>query len=343
MKKVAEFHSGGSGARVYFAVKANSDPGLVDLLTEQGVGFEVSSQQELEMLLRRGVDSGNIITSNPIKSPAFIRRAWRAGVDAFVADSTVEVEKLQRYAPGSKLLVRLTVDNAGSEWPLDEKFGVEPDVAVQLFRLGVKLGLRPEGITFHVGSQCTVVESWVKALDRVAGLWRSLEREGIRLGTLNLGGGFPIEYRKDVPTVPQVLEVAVREVRERFPADVVLQVEPGRALVGDAGILVSRVIGKARRGQEEWLYLDVGVFNGLMESTGGIRYRFHTRGSGPKREWVVAGPSCDSVDVVDRGVWLPEPEIGDYVFIPSAGAYTTAYGSRFNGCRIPTTYLVDEG
>lgn len=341
--RVTEFHAGGAAGSVFFAVKANPDPGLVSFLSAQGVGFEVSAQPELDMLLRHGVDASRIITSNPIKSPAFIRRASRVGIDTFVADSEVEMEKLQLNAPGSAFLVRLTVDNAGSEWPLDKKFGLEPEAAQQVAQRGAELGLRPEGITFHVGSQCTDVDSWAKALDKVAELWQALERDGMRLGTLNLGGGFPIVYRRDVPTVPQVLEVIANEVRGRFPTDVSLQFEPGRALVGDAGTLVSRVIGKARRGEEEWLYLDVGVFNGLMESTGGIKYEFLTTAAGPERPWVVAGPTCDSVDVVAKDVWMPEPDIGDYVFIPSAGAYTTAYSSRFNGARMPTTHLVDEG
>ena len=166
---------------------------------------------------------------------------------------------------------------------------------------------------------------------------------GIKLNTLNLGGGFPINYGKEVPSVTEILELVSKAVKSLFPGGVRIQVEPGRAMVGQAGTMVSRVIGKSLRGTERWLYLDVGVFNGLMESIGGIRYEFLTSGSGEVVPWVVAGPSCDSVDIVARDVWLPEPEIGDYVFIPSAGAYTTSYSSRFNGCRIPDIYIVKEG
>ena len=329
--------------RSFYAFKANSDPRLIPMMENNGVGFEVSSQSELETLLRRNVSSDNIICSNPIKPPAFIRRAWHAGIDTFVADSVAELDKIQSIAPGSKILVRLEVDNGGSEWPLDKKFGVGQNTAIEILIYANSIGLQADGITFHVGSQCVVLESWDMALREASDLWRKAVLAGIKLNTLNLGGGFPINYDKEVPSVTEILELVSKAVKSLFPNGVRIQVEPGRAMVGQAGTMVSRVIGKSLRGTERWLYLDVGVFNGLMESMGGIRYEFLTSGSGTVVPWVVAGPSCDSVDIVARDVWLPEPEIGDYVFIPSAGAYTTSYSSRFNGCRIPEIYIVREG
>ena len=341
-RRVTEFRDGHPDVAIFYAFKANSDTQLIPFLDGQGVGFEVSGEQELTALLRRGVPIGRIISSNTIKTPPFIRRAYRAGMRTFAVDSIAEVDKVSCYAPGSSLLVRLTVDNSGSEWPLDKKFGADPETAIQLFRHGAELGLRPQGITFHVGSQCTETDSWSAALSDVRDLWDSLGNLDMHLGTLNLGGGFPIKYTEDVPSVSEIMDAILAQTSALFPDDVAIQVEPGRALVGDAGALVSQVIGKAQRGDQNWLYLDVGVFNGLMESLGGIRYEFHTSGSGTPKPWIVAGPSCDSMDVVARDVWIPEPAVGDYVFIPSAGAYTTSYVSRFNGCRVPDTYLVNE-
>ena len=340
--RIGEFRSGHGEVGIFYAVKANSDARLVSFMTEQGIGFEVASEQELGTVLSSGVPGSRIISSHPIKPPSLIQGAYRAGVRSLVADSLAEVDKIHRYAPGSDLMVRLVVDNSGSEWPLAKKFGVEPEAAVAIFQRGAELGLKPEGVTFHVGSQCTSEDSWGKALGRVRGLWSNLADQGTLLHTLNLGGGFPVKYTRDVPSVPRLMDMVVAQTRALFPEDVRIQMEPGRALVGDAGTMVSRVIGKAQRGDESWLYLDVGVFNGLMESIGGIRYDFHTSGSGPVRPWVLAGPSCDAMDVIARDVPMPEPAIGDYVFVMSAGAYTTCYSSEFNGCRIPQVYLVDE-
>lgn len=341
-ERIAEFCSCSRRVDIFYALKANPDTRLISFMDEQGVGFEISAEKELAALLGRGIPGDRIISSNPVKAPLFIQEAYRAGIRSFVADSLDEVDKIHRYAPGSELLVRLAVDNAGSEWPLGGKFGAEPEMAIRLLQHGAKLGLKVEGVTFHVGSQCTAEDSWGKALRKARDLWHCLGDQGIDLCTLNLGGGFPVKYTRQVPLVPQLMELVLAQTSALFPKDIRIQMEPGRALVGDAGTLVSRVIGKSQRGDENWLYLDVGVFNGLMESLGGILYEFHTSGGGPARPWVLAGPSCDALDVIARDVLMPEPAIGDYVFVLSAGAYTTCYSSEFNGSRIPRVYLVEE-
>ena len=160
------------------------------------------------------------------------------------------------------------------------------------------------------------------------------------LQLLNIGGGFPCEYTKHVPSITEILRAIKSSLKLDFPQDIRILVEPGRALVGEAGILATTVIGKAARAGREWLYLDAGVFNGLMEATGGIKYRFIASRNGIVKKWVLAGPSCDTMDIISKNVELPEPEIGDKVYVMSAGAYTTAYASRFDGFRIPMTYLV---
>lgn len=327
-------------SRVFYAVKANPDRQLLELLAGLGVGFEIASEGELQMLESLGVEPQRIITSNAIKTVGFIKQAFNYGISYFAYDSADEVEKLSRYAPSSHVYVRLSVPNEGSEWPLSKKFGVEIDDAKELIIYAKDKGLDPIGITFHVGSQCTNVYNWNSALDKARELWDNVGNSGIRLKMLNIGGGYPIRYTKNVVDI-ETIERRVSEILHRkFPEDIEIFIEPGRAVVGDSGIFVATVIGKAARADENWLYLDVGVFNGLMESVGGIKYTYIVESKKRQKKWVIAGPSCDSFDVMEREVELPEPEVGDRLLILSSGAYTTSYASTFNGFPVPKTILI---
>jgi len=339
-QRFEEFEKVIGQGRVFYALKANPHRHVVELMQELGAGFEISSERELQSILRRGVSSDKIISSNPIKTKTFLKAAYSAGVRLFAFDSFSEVEKLSTLAPGSRVYVRLSVSNEGSEWPLNKKFGVDVEEAASLLVQAAERGLTPYGVTFHVGSQCTEAMTWLKALEQSEAVWKLAKDQGIELHMLNLGGGFPIRYTGRVPSVTEIAELAIHTVNKMFPQDIEVIVEPGRALIGEAGILVSSVIAKATRNGQKWLYLDVGVFNGLMEILGGISYPVVSLKDGKVTKWVLAGPSCDSFDVVSTGVDLPELEVGDKVYIMSAGAYTTAYASGFNGCRIPQAYFV---
>lgn len=191
-----------------------------------------------------------------------------------------------------------------------------------------------------MGSQCKNIYSWATALDKAVDLWRKAERKGIKLNLLNIGGGYPIRYTQDVVDIESIEEKINQILKEKFPENLEIHLEPGRAVVGDAGVFVTTVIGKARRGEENWLYIDAGVFNGLMESIGGIKYTYVVGSRARKKRWILAGPSCDSFDVIDRDVLLPEPSVGDHLLILSAGAYTISYASEFNGFPIPKTILI---
>jgi ornithine decarboxylase len=330
-----------SGAKIYYALKANPHPGIVELLQELGCSFEISSQGELELLLQLGVSPEKIISSNPVKDQAFIRSAYASGINSFAFDSYTEVEKLARFAPGSKVYVRLAVSNEGSEWPLSRKFGVEIEEAVELLGQAKKKGLEPYGIAFHVGSQCTKATTWAKAIEKSQAVWESAADRGIGLRLLNIGGGFPIKYTKPVPSIREIAQVIRDSLAKAFTKDIELILAPGRALVGEAGTLVASVIAKAARATEKWLYLDVGVFNGLMESVGGIKYPMTARKGSQASQWVLAGPSCDSFDVISTEAELPDLEVGDRVYIMSAGAYTTAYASQFDGFPIPKVHFIE--
>jgi ornithine decarboxylase len=327
-------------AKVFYAVKANPDTEVVRFLDGMGMDFEIASEGELGILSSLGIKGDRLISSNPVKSLRFLKEAVSYGVDRFAFDSEAEVDKLSVYAPGCSVYIRLSVPNEGSEWPLSKKYGVEVEDAVRLLEYSGQKGLVPVGITFHVGSQCLNIYSWDTALDKSKQLWEAARDRGIELRVLNIGGGYPIRYTKDVMGIEDIEEKINSSIGNRFPEDIDVHIEPRRSAVGDSGIFVSNVIGKAVRGDENWLYLDVGVFNGLMESLGGIKYSYIVDNRGEMKKWTVAGPSCDSFDVMEHEVELPEPLVGDTVLILSSGAYTVSYASEFNGFSVPKTILL---
>jgi len=216
-------------------------------------------------------------------------------------------------------------------------------LAANLLSTAKSSGLVPKGVTFHVGSQCTGFLSWTKALQQASLVWSIAETNGIKLQVLNLGGGFPANHEMGVPSVEDIMNHILGCVDGLFPGSISLSVEPGRALVADAGTLITTVIGTAIRDGKNWMYLDSGVFNGLMESIGGINYQFHpvsTPVSLETEKWILAGPSCDSFDVIAREITLPRLQVGDKILICPAGAYTSSYASNFNGMKIPSVVLV---
>lgn len=339
-EKVATIGKNIANSRVFYAVKANPDIEVLRFLNELGIGFEIASEGELRILSSLGVDASRIITSNPVKTLKFLHEAAVYGIKYYAFDSKSEADKIAKYAPNSNLYIRLSVSNEGSEWPLSKKFGVEIEDALNLLLYAKEKGLNPVGITFHVGSQCNNVYNWNAALDKAKELFEMANGKGMNLSILNIGGGYPIRYTKQVIEIDTIEKKVNSVLRQKFSDEIEVFIEPGRAVIGDAGVFVSTVVGKAARGDENWLYIDVGVFNGLMESVGGIKYKYIVGSRNEPKNWTIAGPSCDSFDVIDHGVELPEPEIGNLILILSAGAYTISYASEFNGFSIPKTVLV---
>jgi len=342
-KKAAVIGKNIKNSKVFYAVKANPGMEVIKFLNKLRMNFEIASEGELELLRKLRVSPRRIITSNPVKSFRFLDMAAVYGVKYYAFDSKDEVDKMASIVPDARVYVRLSVPNEGSEWPLSRKFAVEPEQALELVLYAKEKGLDPVGLTFHVGSQCTNASNWQFALYKAKALWDMAAKNGVRFGMLNIGGGYPIKYTKDVVNIEEIEKKVNELIDELFPPGIDIFIEPGRAVVGDAGIFVSRVIGKARRADENWLYIDVGVFNGLMESVGGIKYSYLVEDSGHgrhRKEWTVSGPSCDSFDVIDTNVSLHEPEIGSLILVLSAGAYTVSYASEFNGFAIPNTVLI---
>jgi ornithine decarboxylase len=342
-KKAASIGKGIRNSRTFYAVKANPSPGIIKLLKKTGMGFEIASEGELELVVKEGIGPERIITSNPVKTFKFLSMAAARGIKYFAFDSFEEVDKMARFTPGANVYVRLSVPNEGSEWPLSRKFGIEVEQAVPLLIYAKKKKLNPVGLTFHVGSQCTNASNWNMALYKARTLWDGALASGIKMSLLNIGGGYPINYTKNVIQIGEIEENIDALIRAQFPPETRIFIEPGRAMVGDAGIFVTSVHGKAERADGNWLYVDVGVFNGMMEALGGIKYSYIVeapRTGMQKKLWTVSGPSCDSFDVIDTNVPLTEPEAGALVLILSAGAYTVSYASEFNGFSILKTVLI---
>jgi ornithine decarboxylase len=336
------------GGEIFYAVKANANPDIMRLVVEQVGGLQIASLAELERSLSVGETGRQIICSNPIKNPTFIQRMYEEGVYAMVVDSTYEVEKVARYAPGMRVYVRLAVDNQGSVLPLAGKFGVSGDEALALFDMAKTYGLQPIGLSFHVGSQCLRAQNWVNAIRACGEIWQRAEACGYHFHFLDIGGGFPAGHYHDasIPTIENIGELTMEAIRQYIPhTNPMLILEPGRGMVGESGRLVVSVVGKAKRGGDEWLYLDAGVFNGLMETFEGFppvtRLLAADADDRPMMSYTLAGPSCDSCDVVARNLELPEIHIGDRLMFLDTGAYTNEYAVAFNGFPIPSVIKLE--
>jgi len=330
---------------IRYAVKCNPDERILRRLHAVGSSFEIASASELQLLTGLGVRAEDVIFSSPVKPWNQIQEAARAGVWRFAIDSASELDKLVEYAPGAAVYVRLGTNDLGSEVPSEGKFGVGVEQAVELLRLASTLGLEPHGIAYHVASQMTNPVAWEDATRQSAAVMRALQPHHISLRLLNIGGGLPAHYASPIPNLAEVGARIRRAIDRHLPYPLQLCAEPGRALVAEAGVLVATIIGTAERFGKLWLHLDVGAFNGMMETllTGNrlVYPLADSRSSVDRRPYHITGPTCDSQDTMFFGVPLSNGLLpGDQVYIYTAGAYTTCYASRFNGFGPPTTYCL---
>ena len=326
------------GAEIHYAVKANPDPVLLQRLCQAGASFDVASPAEVQAAIEAGATPAGLVHSNPVKRRADVVAAYDLGVRLFVVDSVEEVQKVATAAPGSSVLCRLVTSGEGSDWPLSRKFGCGAAEAVGILRSAAALGLEAAGVSFHVGSQQRDPGRWVAPIVAAARVFRELRDHGLEPTILDIGGGFPARHEGGAPDLSAYGRAIGAAVRTYFPTQRPRVIaEPGRGIAGDAGAVVSTVIGVIWRGSTRWVYLDAGVFSGLVETLGeSIRYRLETSADGgPTGPAILAGPTCDSADVMyeDTPVQLPLGLAeGDIVRLLSAGAYTTAYSTvGFNG------------
>ena len=345
-------------SRVFYAVKANPAPEILSMLAELGSCFDTASVCEIELAMAAGATPERISFGNTIKKERDVVRALELGVRLFAVDCEAEVEKIARAAVtagvdsnDTKVFCRILCDGAGAEWPLSRKFGCVPELAVDVLEQAHRLGLQAYGVSFHVGSQQGNTQAWDAALASASEIFRTCAERGLHLAMVNLGGGFPARYLKSIPAVEAygeaIFQALSKHFGNRIPETII---EPGRGMVGDAGIIETEVVLVSRKSREDgemrWVYLDIGKFGGLAETMDeSIRYPIRSSRDGDDLEpCIVAGPTCDSADVLYERDPYPLPvtlEIGDKLLIEGAGAYTTTYSAvAFNGFSPLKSYVI---
>lgn len=350
-EKYLELVDGFKYASVYYAVKANPANEVISLLAELGSNFDIASIYELDRVLSHGVDPARCSYGNTIKKKRDIAYFYERGVRMYATDSEEDIRQIAEVAPGSRIYIRiLTEGSEGADWPLSRKFGCNPEMAVELAVLARDLGLEPYGVSFHVGSQQREIDIWDGAIAKVKVVWDRLYNEyDIKLKMINLGGGFPAQYIQKTNPFETYVEEITRFLSEDFPDEVPeIILEPGRSLVGDSGVMVSEVVLVSRKSAtalERWVYTDVGKFNGLIETLDeSIKYQICTERDGEEEEVVIAGPTCDSMDIMYENHKYTLPlslQSGDRMYWLATGAYTSSYCSvEFNGFPPLKTYFV---
>ena len=326
---------------VYYAVKANSAPEIVKTFHDAGAGFDVASMAEF-MTVYDGVRDlpaderqayiwDRIIYANPIKATNTLEE-----LDQYkplvTYDNHEEVLKIARHAPHAGLVLRLTVPNTGSVVELSSKFGAAPNEAADLIAFARNNKLEVEGVSFHVGSQCTNVQNYVQALGMAASVFAEAKGRGIELKLLDIGGGFPAHYDDTVPAFKSVAKVISEEVDRLFPPSVEIVAEPGRFLVASAATAVLEIIGKTVRSGKLCYYVDDGVyhtFSGVIFDH--CHYPLKSFKNAPTQLCSVFGPTCDALDTISLAEQLPDMDLGDLVYAPNIGAYSAASSTSFNG------------
>lgn len=317
----------------YYAVKANACPELLKQLVRAGLGFDVASVQEIELLLSLGATPDRLLFANTMKRVQAVRFARQRGVTTMTFDSEYELQKIARHCPGARVMVRIKVPNVGSVVELSLKFGTDPGDAVPLLVRAKRMKLEPVGVSFHVGSQCTHGDNYLESFELAKIILNDAALKGVPLEMVDIGGGFPIRhFDTDEDWFKTMAPVLNLEIERLFPPSVRVIAEPGRAIAGPSCLLVTSVIGKSIRNDKRWYYLDDGVYGTLSGTVfDHAHYQFDTLRKGPPFLTTLAGPTCDSLDIISRTEEMPELAIGDLVFARNIGAYSIAHATRFNG------------
>ncbi|MGF7229293.1 MAG: type III PLP-dependent enzyme [Candidatus Saccharibacteria bacterium] len=332
---------------VYYAMKSNDDPKVISILNDIIDGYDIASLGEFKKLHDLGIDSDRIVYSNPVKIPQHIDETYKQGVRYYALDSLTEIEKLAQYAPGSTVYVRIRVPDYGSKFPLSGKFGLDPLHVAAYAATAKEAGLNVKGLAFHVGSQSENTQVWKVAFQTCKKLIDELSKIGIDIEFIDMGGGFPAGYEELAPGIEEAAKAINESIDAYMPEGMRIFAEPGRYVSANASVLVTSVIGREHRGGTDWLYLDMGVFQGLMEplEMSDWKYPIFTDKSpkGYRKSFVLTGPSCDAYDTIGMDYELPSDiNVGDKLYIGAVGAYSLVYGSNFNGFEIPKTYYVNH-
>lgn len=333
-----------SNVTPYYAIKANPHPEIIKTFIQQGSGFDVASAAEMNLVLSLGANPEKIIFANTIKSIEDIKIAHKAKVRLMTFDNESELYKIAKYAPGAKVIVRIKVDNAGSTVELSLKFGADPEHALFLLKKAKSLGLKPTGVSFHVGSQCVNVKNFNSALDVSTAIFEEAKKIGIPLDILDIGGGFPIRHfdEDNHITFKDIAKHIRKKMKRQFNKKVQFIAEPGRFFAGPAGTLITQIVGRTFRNNRNYYYLNDGVygdFSGMIFDH--CKYQFKTLRRGQKFLSTLAGPTCDSLDVLSLSEDLPEMDVGNIVYVKNIGAYSCASAvPNFNGFKPAKILLI---
>ncbi len=331
------------GVGIHYAIKANSHPAILEEVAKAGHSFDIASYEELRMAHAAGGRVSDFIHSHPIKSIPEIKMALDAGVEIFVADNPDEIEKFRDFGRKVRIMLRLKIEDSSALVNLSYKFGCMPKDIIPLAIKVLEVGQEFGGLEFHVGSQCVDNGIYLFAVETVGGLIRELEDKGIPVPMLDIGGGFPAPYVKEVPGIDEFCAPIMEAIGRHIPANIKLACEPGRFVSATAVNLVTRVIGKSMRAGKQWYYLDDGLYGSFSGKVYDHMSYLPITGNGsnghPYKRSVLAGPTCDSVDVIFKEISLPRLEIGDLLIFPAMGAYCSVSASSFN-CLRKAEYIV---
>jgi len=321
------------GVTLYYALKPLPERAVAEVLYEEGACFDLATTGEVELVRAAGIPAARCIHTHPIKRDADIRAALDFGVRTFVADNPDELDKFVPYADRVELLLRISFRSPAAVVDLSRKFGCSPERAGMLIDLARSLGLRVAGLSFHVGSQSRRPDTKLRAIEACAALLE--ERLGLGLeapATLDIGGGFPIDYLEPAQPIDEFC-APIRRALAGLPEGTRVIAEPGRFIVGPAGTLLTSVMGRAQRDGRWWYYLDDGLYGSFSgQLFDHARYPIEPlrAGSGEREHAVLAGPTCDSIDVIAEDIELPLLQAGDILVGRQMGAYTTASATDFN-------------
>lgn len=332
------------GVDLHYALKPLPHAAVVRTIASMGGWLDLATTGEVQLISRLGLDPARCIHSHPIKRDKDIRNALAAGVHLMVADNPDEVRKFRAVRDEAELLLRVSFRSPGAVSDLSRKFGCEPEHALDLARLAAKLGIRVRGFSFHVGSQAPNALKHVEAIEACAKLLTAARREKLgRFDILDIGGGFPIDYAKRVPDIGRFC-APIRAALAKLPKSVRVIAEPGRYIAGPSAIGVASVMGRAERSGLWWYYLDDGVYGGYSgQLYDHASYPIESlKQEGERRASVLAGPTCDSIDVIAENIMLPKLKPGDLIVGRNMGAYTWASASEFNFFPKPTVVSVNE-
>jgi len=335
---------------LFYAVKANPHEGILATLAEIGARFDVASRGEILAAIEAGANpKDDLIFADTVKDPKQIAYAHRVGLDDFTFDNRSEILQIAQHAPGANVHLRIVVSNKGSVAQLSKKFGAQPAEAIELLLAARDSGLNPRGISFHVGSQCLDAQRYVEALNVTRQLFDSAREQGLELETVDIGGGFPVKYIDEQINLNTMCQTISTCCRQLFADGIELLAEPGRSVVGDAAILVTKVISESVRDGNNWLYFDDGTYGSFLEVLlYKMKFPMRTNTTGPPQKYILAGPTCDCIDVFSRdqqgevcAMELPEMHVDDLLIAGSMGAYTYSESTRFNGFDPPQFVYID--